>query len=75
MNVFKLVRRVLDETYEKIEGSDEEKRTKITAALKELSARFRSLKCGSGSVDYADPVVRFAYVYAYVTSPRTTTSA
>ncbi len=66
MNCFQLVRMVLDEAYGEIPGSEAQRDAAIKAGLKEMQTRFRNLLRNEGP-DYSDPVVRFGYVYKYVT--------
>jgi len=68
VNVFELVKQILDQTYAKIEGSNDEKCERISKALKDMASRYSALKREGDPPDYRDPVVRFAYLYAYVTS-------
>jgi hypothetical protein len=69
MNCFQLVKRILDETYEKIPGSPEAKNAAVKEALGVLSGEYSHLLSGGTvKLDYASPAVRFAYMFAYVTS-------
>ena len=67
MNVFQLIRTVLDEVYVQIPFDDTDKDAKIRARLDYLSKQYARLVRGT-SIDYCDPVTRFAYIYRYVTS-------
>lgn len=69
MNVFQLTKTVLDELYAKIPGATKkEKDAKVNAALTYLAERYGKLLSASGpSLDYSDPVTRFAYIFRYVT--------
>jgi hypothetical protein len=65
---FELVKEVLDETYDEIEGTEEEKDDRIKKALGYLTDWYHRKLVGYGGPDYADPVLRFAYIFKYVTS-------
>ena len=67
MQVFDLVKTVLDENYDKIPGTEKEKDTSISDQLTALSAAYLNLK-KKNSLDYAKAKTRFAYIYKYVTS-------
>lgn len=67
MQCFELIKMVLDEAYNDVPGTLEEKDSAIKVRLKELSHEYHSLMQGP-RVDYRDPVTRFAYIYKYVTS-------
>jgi hypothetical protein len=65
MKCFEVVKKVLDDTYQEIPGSDETRDQKIAAAIRDLSATYAKVLTGGGP-DFSDPVIRFAYVYTYV---------
>ena len=65
MKCFEVVRKVLEDTYQEIPGSDETRDQQITAALNNLSSTYAKVLTGGGP-DFSDPVIRFAYVYTYV---------
>src|SRR5262249_24497944 len=67
MNVFQLIKTVLDEAYEAIPGSEAKKDAAISAALEKLSAQYKKLLT-AGCLDYSDPATRFAYIHRYTTS-------
>lgn len=67
MNTFQLIKSVLDEAYQAIPGTDADKDSAIKGALSGLRAEYRNL-VNNGSLDYSDPVRRFAYIYCYTTS-------
>jgi hypothetical protein len=67
MNVFQLIKTVLDEAYEAIPGSEAKKDAAISASLERLSAQYKKLLT-AGCLDYSDPATRFAYIYRYTTS-------
>jgi hypothetical protein len=67
LNGYERVKLVLDEDYAQIGGSKEQKDSKIASALDEMSSRFKNISNSDGPT-YYDPVVRFAYVFRYVTS-------
>jgi hypothetical protein len=64
MNCFQLVKSVLDDTYSEISGKADEQ---IEARLAQFRSEFGSLLSGK-KIEYEEPVSRFAYLYAYVTS-------
>ena len=66
MNVFQLIKTVLDEAYQEIPGSDAEKDAAVKEQLEALSDEYTQLKI-KGSLDYSDPARRFAYIYCYTT--------
>jgi putative SAM-dependent methyltransferase len=67
MQVFDLVKTVLDENYDKITGTEKEKDARIAHQLNALSSAYSELK-KKNSLDYGRPKTRFAYLYRYVTS-------
>jgi hypothetical protein len=68
MNVFQLVKTVLDELYIRIPAETEaEKDEKILQMMRFLEAEYPKLIQGV-RIDYSDLVTRFAYIYKYVTS-------
>ncbi|MGE5658868.1 MAG: hypothetical protein ACM37W_19905 [Actinomycetota bacterium] len=67
MNCFQIIKGVLDEAYNDIEGSEAEKDEFILDALEDLREQYSKLLKGI-DIDYSYPVTRFAYIYAYVTS-------
>lgn len=68
MNCFELVKTVLDELYQEIDIPDvDDKDAAISTRLKQLANEYGKLLVGA-SIDYSDPVTRFAYVYKYVTA-------
>ena len=67
MNIFQLIKGVLDEAYDLIEGSDQEKDEKIRSRIGKFHQEFGNI-LKSMDIDYEDPVSRFAYIYVYVTS-------
>lgn len=68
MNCFKLVKAVLDEQYGAIPGKEAEKDKAICKALDYLTECYARLGTHECKIDYADPVIRFAYIYKYVTA-------
>jgi hypothetical protein len=68
MNCFKLVKSVLDEQYAAIKGTEAEKDNAIGKGLYYLSKCYAQLGAEECKIEYADPVIRFAYIYRYVTS-------
>ena len=67
MNVFQLIKSVLDEIYVRIPGEQDEKDSKIRKQLASLRAAYAELQKGVTN-DYSDPTTRFAYIHKYVTS-------
>lgn len=67
MNCFQIIKSVLDEAYNQISGNESEKDEKILGAIEYLREEYKrlSVQC---NVNYNDPVIRFAYIYVYVTS-------
>src|SRR5689334_5905841 len=68
MNVFQLIKTVLNEIYERIPLEETQKDKKIKEALKSLRNTYLNMAATGVSNDYADLVTRFAYIYKYVTS-------
>jgi hypothetical protein len=68
MNCFKLVKSVLDEQYGAIPGKEAEKDEAIRKGLGYLGQCYARLGDDECKIDYADPVIRFAYIYRYVTA-------
>lgn len=67
MNCFQIIKSVLDEAYNDIEGSEAEKDEDIRSALNYLRDQYSRLLHGT-DIDYSHPITRFAYIYTYVTS-------
>ncbi|ELS32416.1 MULTISPECIES: hypothetical protein [Pseudanabaena] len=67
MNCFQIIKFVLDEAYNQIEGNESEKDESISEALVYLRDQYSKLLTGV-TIDYSHPITRFAYIYAYVTS-------
>jgi thiol-disulfide isomerase/thioredoxin len=68
MNCFKLVKSVLDEQYGAIPGKEAEKDKAIREGLDYLGKCYARLRKDECKVNYADPAIRFAYIYRYVTA-------
>jgi len=66
MNCFQLIKSVLDEEYEQIPGTEKEKDAAIKAALVQLRKHYQNVT-SKGAFDYKERVIRFAYIYSYVT--------
>jgi len=62
---FKVVKKVLDDTYDEIGGSEQDRDAAIRAAIEGLSTKYRTVLTAGGP-DFSHPVSRFAYVYTYV---------
>jgi hypothetical protein len=67
MNLFKTIKLVLDEQFAEIDEDVETRVVTVKAALKYLSAGYASLVI-KNNLSYANPAVRFAYIFKYVTS-------
>lgn len=68
MNVFQLMKQVLDEEYRAIPGSDAGRDATVKTRLADLSAAYKRLASSPPKLDYGDPATRLAYVFRYVTS-------
>jgi hypothetical protein len=68
MNVFQLIKSVLDEIYRRLPGDDAKKDSQIKIQAKALSKAYGELAKKGVPHNYVDPVTRFAYIYVYVTS-------
>lgn len=67
MNCFEIAKRVLDRSFEKIEGTQEEKVRAIDERIKELRLAYGNLD-DQGVIEYSDPITQFAYIYKYTTA-------
>jgi hypothetical protein len=67
MNVFQLVKSVLDEIYERISGEAPDKDRRIEEEIASLKAAYERLGEKGVPNDYSKAVTRFAYIYKYVT--------
>lgn len=67
MTCFEVVKQVLDATYSDIPGDEATRDTAIKKALASMTEDYKDLT-RSGGPNFSDPVVRFAYVFKYVTS-------
>jgi len=68
MNVFQLIKSVLDEIYERIPDETGDKDKRIKTQIDSLMAAYAKLATKGVPNDYTDSVTRFAYIYKYVTS-------
>ncbi len=66
MNIFQLIKTVLDEAYAQIPGNPEEKDRRIISELAWLTRQYSNLT-SQGCIDYSPPCRRFAYLYRYTT--------
>ena len=66
MNVFQLIKSVLDESYNEIPGTEAERDKAVKEQLEALSEEYTKLT-EQGSLDYSLPARRFAYIYCYTT--------
>ena len=67
MQVFELVKSVLDENYAKIAGVPTERDDRICQRITELQEAYSAL-ASENEITYNEPSIRFAYIYKYVTS-------
>lgn len=74
MEVFQLIKAVLDDIYDEIddlyEASDLRSSNKdeaITQAINYLKKRYKNLTSDTSPIDYSNSAIRFAYIYKYVT--------
>jgi hypothetical protein len=68
MNLFPLVKSVLDELYVQIPlPSEDAKNEVIRYQIKDLRNKYTELANGI-TVDYTHPITRFVYMYSYVTA-------
>lgn len=65
MEIFEIVKTVLDQEYESI-LPEEERDQRITKALDSLGTIYGKVKAYGGP-DLSDPAIRFAYIYRYTT--------
>lgn len=68
MNVFQIIKAVLDEAYDEIPGNNAEKDTAILQELNLLTSKYLKLKTEENEIAYSQAVTRFSYIYKYVTS-------
>jgi len=69
VNVFQLIKQVLDDSYSQIFADTEAEKDKIVKlALAHLSDKYRRLLAKAQMINYAHPAIRFAYIFKYVTS-------
>lgn len=67
VNCYELVKQVMDETYDAIDGTDAEKDKAVKDALAVMSTAYGNLTTGGGP-DYGEPASRLGYIFRYVTS-------
>jgi hypothetical protein len=67
LNCFEIAKKVLDRSFAKIEGSQEEKVKLINKRISELQTAYGNLD-QKDRVDYSDPITQFAYIYKYTTA-------
>lgn len=65
MKCFKVVQRVLEDTYAEIPGDEAVRDDAIRTAIQSNSAQYGQV-LANGGPDFSEPVTRFAYVYNYV---------
>lgn len=68
MNVFQLVKTVLDEIYPRIEGSPARKNGQIKLEIDSLKTAYENLGKRGVPNNYSKAITQFAYVYKYTTS-------
>jgi hypothetical protein len=66
MKCFEVVRMVLDETYDEIEGDEKKKDAGIKKSMAAMSVQYTQKLMESGGPDFEDPNTRFGYVMRYV---------
>ena len=67
MNIFQLLKQVLDDSYNLVEETDGPRDLVIKHDLGMLSTKYRDLR-KYANIDYSEPSTRFAYVFKYVSS-------
>lgn len=67
MNCFELMRKVLEEEYTQISGSEAERDALVSGALLQLTNHYRNVS-NNGPANYKDRVIRLAYLYCYTTA-------
>lgn len=67
MNCFQLIKTVLDEAWEEMAGSTDERIAAVQTALRGLQKEYATLE-SKGCLDYSDAARRFAYLLKYTTS-------
>ena len=67
MAVFQIIKRVLDQEYDNLGGSQAERDRAVTTALATLGEKYGNV-LETGGPDLSDPTVRFAYIYRYTTA-------
>lgn len=68
MHCFELLGTVLDEVWEELDGSVDDKLKAIHAREAELRQSYRNLTNGVAKIDYSHPATRYAYLACYVSS-------
>ncbi len=66
INCSEILKKVLDDLYERIEGDEGTKDRKIKEAIQTLHDLYAKLAVQRAKVDYSEDVVRFAYVFMNV---------
>jgi Putative SAM-dependent methyltransferase len=66
MQIFELIKNVLDQAFENIPGTNTKKVASIKTAFSSLSSGYEKLIVGH-EIDYEKPETRFAYIFKYVT--------
>jgi hypothetical protein len=68
VNCYELVKEILDETFDSIDGADQAAKDKaVTRSLTRMSAAYSDLAT-TGGPDYSQPQCRVGYIFRYVTS-------
>ena len=67
MTVFQIIKRVLDQEYDHLEGSPTKRDKAVTEALVALGKAYGNV-LAKGGPDLSDPTIRFAYIYRYSTA-------
>ena len=66
MKCFDVVQLVLDATYDEVPGNEAARDASIKAALQKMTKQYREDLKTTGGPNFADPTVRFAYVFQHV---------
>ncbi|MDR2410202.1 MAG: hypothetical protein LBE13_19120 [Bacteroidales bacterium] len=67
MNCFELIKGVLDNLWDNLEGTEEEKVEQIKTAIDYLSKNYHRIAT-SEKINYDDKYIQFAYIYVYTAS-------
>lgn len=65
MTRFEIVKKALDDLWELIAETDEERIAKVTEAQRQLSNKYFNLNQKDCVIDYSSPATQFAYIFTY----------